>query len=150
MAAPKKLKINLNDINNLRDLLQEAYTLADEQIVQAQNEINKMATATKLQEEPMDAKSKYGKIINDYLTIKDKAISKKLDIAKLMAEICHHGGDIKGALDEMQESKNMSFNFEDIRKMVDSSFEEQEKEKKDKRVINLNEAGFDKKTKANS
>ena len=35
-----KLKIELNDTQNIRDLLQEAYRLADEQIVQAQNEIN--------------------------------------------------------------------------------------------------------------
>ena len=79
-----KLKIELNDTQNIRDLLQEAYKLADEQLIQAQNEINKMSNATKLQEEAMDSKAKYGKIINDYLTIKDKAISKKLDIAKLL------------------------------------------------------------------
>ena len=65
-----KLKIELNNGQNIRDLLQEAYKLADEQLIQAQNEINKMARATKLQEEVMDSKSKYGKIINDYLSIK--------------------------------------------------------------------------------
>ena len=37
-----KLKIEINDVNNIRDLLQNAYNLADEQIVQAQNEINKL------------------------------------------------------------------------------------------------------------
>jgi hypothetical protein len=62
-----KLKIELNDIQNIRDLLQETYNLANEQLIQAQNEINKMSNATKLQEEAMDAKVKYGKIINDYL-----------------------------------------------------------------------------------
>ena len=60
-----KLKIELNDTQNIRDLLQEAYRLADEQIVQAQNEINKLSVATQLQEEPMDARSKYAKAIND-------------------------------------------------------------------------------------
>ena len=39
-----KLKIEINDVNNIRDLLQNAYNLADEQIVQAQNEINKLST----------------------------------------------------------------------------------------------------------
>ena len=99
-----KLKIELNNGQNIRDLLQEAYKLADEQLIQAQNEINKMASATKLQEEVMDSKSKYGKIINDYLSIKDKAISKKIEIAKLLSEIMARkdskasvGEDAKGA-----------------------------------------------------
>ena len=32
-----KLKIEINDVNNIRDLLQNAYNLDDEQIVQAQH-----------------------------------------------------------------------------------------------------------------
>ena len=78
MANLKNFKIQLNDSTNLRDLLQGIYQLADEQIVQVQNEINKMANATQLQEESIEGKSKYGKIINDYLGIKDKAIAKKI------------------------------------------------------------------------
>lgn len=125
-----KLKIELNDRENLRDLLQEAYKLADEQIIQTQNEINKMANATNLQDEAMDSKAKYGKIINDYLGIKDKAISKKLDIAKILTDIYHHNGDLKGALENGENMKNMDFNFDDIRKIVDDSLGEQEKTKK--------------------
>ena len=49
-----KLKIELNDTQNIRDLLQEAYRLADEQIVQAQNEINKLSVATQLQHHPAE------------------------------------------------------------------------------------------------
>ena len=124
-----KLKIELNDTQNIRDLLQEAYKLADEQLIQAQNEINKMSNATKLQEEAMDAKAKYGKIINDYLAIKDKAISKKLDIAKLLTDIYHFKGNVKDALENGEAAKNMSFNFDDIRKIVDDSLNEQEKTK---------------------
>ena len=33
----KNLKIELNNPNNIRDLLQNAYKLADSQIIQAQN-----------------------------------------------------------------------------------------------------------------
>jgi hypothetical protein len=124
-----KLKIELNDIQNIRDLLQETYHLADEQIIQSQNEINKMASATNLNEEAMDSKAKYGKIINDYLAIKDKSIAKKLDIAKLLADIYHHNGDVKGALENGEAAKNMSFNFDDIRKIVDDSMSEKEKTK---------------------
>jgi len=124
-----KLKIELNDIQNIRDLLQEAYKLADEQIVQSQNEINKLASATNLHEEAMDAKAKYAKSINDYLSIKDKAIAKKLDIAKLLSDILSHNGDVKGAIENGSAMKNMSINFDDIRKIVDDSLNEQEKTK---------------------
>lgn len=125
----QKLKIQLNDIQNLRDLLQEAYVLASEQITQAQNEINKLASATNLQEEPMESKSKYAKSINDYLTLKDKAISKKIDIAKILNDVCMHNGDVKGAIENGEAAKNMSFDFDDIRKIVDDSLNEQEKTK---------------------
>lgn len=124
----QKLKIQLNNLQNLRDLLQETYTLASEQITQAQNEINKMASATNLKDEPMEAKAKYGKIINDYLGIKDKAISKKIDIAKILSDICNHNGDVNNALESNEASlKEMSFDFENIKKMVDNSLEEKTK-----------------------
>lgn len=124
-----KLKIELNDIQNIRDLLQETYRLADEQIVQAQNEINKLSVSTQLENEAMDAKSKYAKAINDYLGMKDKAISKKLDIAKILTDIYHHNGDVKTAFSEGENIKNMDFNFDDIKKMIDDSYVDKEKTK---------------------
>ena len=124
-----KLKIELNDLQNLRDLLQEAYSLASEQIIQAQNEINKMANATQLSEETIEGKARYGKIINDYLGIKDKAISKKIDIAKILSDIHTHNGDVKGALEGGENIKNMDFNFDDIKKMIDESYEDKDKTK---------------------
>ena len=124
-----KLKIELNDIQNIRDLLQETYRLADEQIVQAQNAINKLSVSTQLEQEAMDAKSKYAKAINDYLGMKDKAISKKLDIAKILTDIYHHNGDVKEALESGTNTKDMDFNFDDIKKMIDESYEEKGKTK---------------------
>lgn len=124
-----KLKIDLNDVQNLRDLLQEAYSLASEQIIQVQNEINKMANATQLEQETIDGKARYGKIINDYLGIKDKAISKKIDIAKILADIHNHNGDVKEALESGTNTKDMDFNFDDIKKMIDESYEEKGKTK---------------------
>ena len=120
-----KFKIEINDVQNIRDLLQNAYNLADEQIIQTQNEINKMANATQLQDESIDGKSKYGKIINDYMGIKDKAISKKLDIAKILSDIYHHNGDVKGAIENGENIKNMDFNFDDIKKMIDNNMQEE-------------------------
>lgn len=125
-----KLKIEVNSIQSLKDLLQEAYNLANEQVVQAQNEINKLSNATTLHEEPMDARAKYAKAINDYLSIKDKAISKKIDIAKILSDVCNKNGDISGALENNEAAlKDMNFNFDDIKKMVDDSMEEKTKKK---------------------
>lgn len=124
-----KLKIEINDTNNIRDLLQNAYNLADEQIVQAQNEINKLSTSSNLVDEPMDARAKYAKAINDYLSMKDKAIAKKIDIAKVLTDIYQHNGDVGGALSDDGSMKNMSFNFSDIRKIVDESYKDKEKNK---------------------
>ncbi len=128
MAVNHKLKIQLNDTQNLRDLLQEAYALASEQIIQAQNEINKLSVATQLQEEPLEGRSKYAKAINDYLGMKDKAISKKIEIAKILSDVCNHNGDIKGAIENNQNAlQSMSFDFDEIKKAVDDSLQEKTK-----------------------
>lgn len=112
-----KLKIKINDVNNIRDLLQETYSLADEQIIQSQNEINKLSNSTKLQDEIMDAKGKYAKAINDYMAMKDKAIAKKIEVAKLLTEIYKHNGNVNEALNDAS-SKGMPFDFNKIREIV--------------------------------
>ena len=124
--AKNKLKIEVNNVQNIQALLQEAYFLADEQIIQVHNEINKMANATQLQEESIEGKGKYGKIINDYLAIKDKAIAKKIDIAKVMTDIYHHATSSSDGLEGSSVAKGMTLNLDDIRKMVDDSFKENE------------------------
>lgn len=123
-----KFKIELNNANNVRDLLQETYRLADQQLVQAQDEMNKLANATRLQDEVMDSKQKYSKAMNDYLTIKDKAIRTKLDIAKLMTEIMNHNGDVKEAV-EQGGASNATFDLKKIKQMVSESYQEPDKTK---------------------
>jgi len=123
-----KFKIELNNANNVRDLLQETYRLADQQLVQAQDEMNKLANATRLQDEVMDSKQKYSKAMNDYLTIKDKAIRTKLDIAKLMTDIMNHNGDIKEAV-EQGGASNATFDLKKIKQMVSESYQEPDKTK---------------------
>lgn len=119
-----KYKIVVNSVDNIRDLLQETYMLADEQLIQAQNEINKLSNSTNLQDEIMDAKQKYAKAINDYLGVKDKAISKKLEIAKLLTEIMKHNGDVEGTLNDEKSMKNVSFDFSKIREIVNNKNDE--------------------------
>lgn len=116
-----KYKVELNSNNNLRQLLQETYQLADEQLIQAQREITKLSNATQLQEEIMDGKQKYAKAINDYLSIKDKAIGKKLEIAKMLSEIIKHNGNVENTLNDTQASKSTGINFDKIKELINSS-----------------------------
>ena len=115
-----KFKVKINDINNIKELLQITYDLADTQIVQAQNEINKLANSTRLQDEIMESKSKYAKAINDYLKIKNDAISRKLEIAKLLTEIVKHNGSLEDTVKDKDATKGMSFDFSKIRDIVNN------------------------------
>ena len=125
-----KYKVELNSKNNIRDLLQEAYRLADEQIVLADKEITKLASATKLNEEPMDAKAKYAKAVNDYMGMKDKAIGKKLDIAKVLKEIIVSAESAKAQKGgEEMKANSGTIDFAQIRKMVEDAYDEKPKKK---------------------
>jgi hypothetical protein len=99
METKKKYTVKLNNSDKIEQLLQETYNLACQQYTQIQTEINKIANTTKLNELDIDGKEKYGKIMNNYIALQQKAITQKFDIAKLMSEIVKHNGDIKGALD---------------------------------------------------
>ncbi len=115
-----KFKVKINDINNIKDLLQITYDLADEQLIQAQYEISKLSNSTKLQDEIMEAKAKYAKAMHDYLAMKDKALGKKIEIAKLLAEICKHNGDVNKAMEETS-TQNMTFDFTKLREMINNN-----------------------------
>ena len=96
----KKYKLKLNSAEKNEELLQELYDEADKNIVEIQNEMNKLSNSVRLSEEIVDAKAKYAKAMNDYISNKDKAIGRKLDIAKLMSEILKFNGNVKMAVAE--------------------------------------------------
>ena len=124
-----KFKIELNNSENIREILQIAYNLSDEQLIQAQNEINRMVNATQLQNEVMDSKTKFAKSINDYLNIKDKAISKKMEIAKLLTEILNHNGNVGGSAEGGTTIKQ-SFDITKIKEMVKSMHDDNKEKTK--------------------
>lgn len=97
---PKKYKLKLNSIDKIEELLQELYEESDKIIVEIQNEMNKLSASVQLNNEIVDAKAKYAKAMNDFIANKDKAIGRKLDIAKLMSEILKYNGNIKMAITE--------------------------------------------------
>ena len=128
----KNFKVELNSADNLRDLVQNVIDLADTQINQAQNEIEKLKKSTDLTQEVMDGKSKYAKAINDYLSVIDKAMAKKIDIAKLLNEVMTHNGDIKAA---MEDTQKQGFNINALQSMIDDAMLKKEKSNETKTII---------------
>lgn len=96
----KKYKLKLDSKEKITELLQEIYDEACKNIEEAQREINKITTSTDLTEEVVDGKAKYAKAINDFIATKDKAISRKFEIAKLMTEVLKFNGNVQQAFTE--------------------------------------------------
>lgn len=105
----KKYTVKLNNVEKIEQLLQETYDLACQQANKIQDEMNKIANTTVVNDLDIDGKEKYGKIINNYITLQQKSIAQKYDIAKLMSEVLKHHGDVKGALDD---TKNIPTSFD--------------------------------------
>lgn len=102
MVPLKKYKLKINSPEKIEALLQELYNDACKNIEQVQNEMNKLTNSVNLNDEAMDAKAKYAKAMNDFIASKDKAIGKKLDIARLMAEIIKFNGNLKKTFNESE------------------------------------------------
>jgi hypothetical protein len=98
----EKYKLKLNNVENLRELMQELYDESTRNIVEIQNEINKLSQSTNLNDEIMDSKAKYSKAMNDFSSNKNKALGLKLDIAKMMVEIIKFNGNIKRMNEESE------------------------------------------------
>jgi hypothetical protein len=124
-----KFKIELYNSENIRNLLQETYMLADEQLIQAQNEINKLANATRLQDEVMESKAKYAKAMNDYMGVKDKAISKKMEIAKLLSELLNSYKNNSQGITDVSGGVKQTFDLTKIKEMVKNMHDDKEKTK---------------------
>ena len=101
----KKYTVKLNNLDKIEQLLQETYDLACRQNNQIQDEINKIANTTIINDLDIDGKEKYAKIINNYLALLQKSTAQKMDIAKLLTEVVKHNGDVKGAIND---TKNIS------------------------------------------
>jgi len=102
MVPLKKYKLKINSPEKIEVLLQELYNDACKNIEQVQNEMNKLTNSVNLNDEAMDAKARYAKAMNDFITSKDKAIGKKLDIAKLMTEILKFNGNVSKTFAESE------------------------------------------------
>lgn len=96
----KTYTLKLNSVPKVEELLQELYNETNKMVNEIQEQMNKLASSVTLNQESMDAKTKYAKAMNDFLSNKEKAISRKLDIAKLMSEIIKFNGNMKAVVKE--------------------------------------------------
>lgn len=115
MVTNKRYKLKLNSLEKIEELLQELYNEADKNIVEIQQQMNKLDNSVQLNNEIVDAKAKYAKAMNDFITNKDKAIGRKLDIAKLMTEIHKYNGNM-GAV--AANADIMGMNWEELKKVM--------------------------------
>lgn len=123
MNLKKNYKLKLNSVEKIEELLQELYNETNRMVNEIQEQMNKLSSSVSLNQEPMDAKAKYSKAMNDFLSNKEKAISRKLDIAKLMSEIIKFNGNVKAVI---QESDLNWDNFKDTLVETDNSTKESE------------------------
>lgn len=127
MKVKKNYKLKLNSIDKIEELLQELYNETNKMVNEIQEQMNKISSSVSLNNEPMDAKAKYAKSMNDFLSNKEKAISRKLDIAKLMSEVLKFNGNIKAVI---QESDMDWDSFKDTLCDTESNGEDKEESEK--------------------
>ena len=99
-----RYKVKLNNIDKIEQLLQETYDLANQQTNKIQEEINKIANTTVINNLDIEGKEKYAKIMSNYISLQQKAIQQKFDISKLMAEVMKHNGDVDSALKDSKKT----------------------------------------------
>lgn len=117
--AERRLQIKLNSNEKIEQLLQESYDLTCKQINDIQNEMNKLSNSCILSDSTIEEKTKYAKAMNDFIGSREKAITKKFEIAKLMAEIVKHNGDVNNTLNDKNAMKGMSgFNIDELKKAM--------------------------------
>jgi len=99
-----RYKVKLNNIDKIEQLLQETYDLANQQTNKIQEEINKIANTSVINDLDIEGKEKYAKIMSNYISLQQKAIQQKFDISKLMAEVMKHNGDVDSALKDSKKT----------------------------------------------
>jgi flagellar biosynthesis/type III secretory pathway protein FliH len=102
-------------------LLQELYEEADKNIVEIQNEINKLTNSVQLNEEIMDAKAKYAKAIKKegYETglCEGRSEERKENVKSAFKMVVSCGLDLESAIIKISENFNLT--IEEIKKILE-------------------------------
>jgi hypothetical protein len=122
----KRYKLKLNSAEKIEELLQELYNETCKNIEAIQNEMNKLSNSINLNNEIVDSKTKYAKAMNDFITNKDKAIGRKIEIAKLMSEILKFNGNVSKTFEESEAVGDWSELMDMVNKNGNESNDKQE------------------------
>jgi len=122
----KRYKLKLNSADKIEELLQELYNETCKNIEAIQNEMNKLSNSINLNNEIVDSKTKYAKAMNDFITNKDKAIGRKIEIAKLMSEILKFNGNVSKTFEESEAVGDWSELMDMVNKNGNESNDKQE------------------------
>lgn len=119
----RRFKLKINNKEKLEDLLQEIYDDSMRQMNQINNNMNELRESTKLSDDSVtiDSKVKYAKAMHDYTTDKEKAIARKMDVAKLMSEVIKFNGDIEKLITDSEIAGNIDDIFSNIRDSGDNN-----------------------------
>lgn len=110
-----KLKIKLNSVEKVEAILQEIYDDANRQLILVDNKMAEMKESTPLADETIDMKAKFGKMMHDFITDRDKALGRKMEVSKLMTEVLKHNGDVEAAMSNHEAIGNLDDEFEKLR-----------------------------------
>lgn len=113
-------KLKLNSVEKAETLLQEIYDDSVRQQNLCQTLITELKESSPLTDEPIETKAKLAKAINDFVANKDKAIGRKMDVAKMMAELLKFSGNLEKVLgeDEIYSKMNLGDEMKRIRESV--------------------------------
>jgi len=137
-------KLKLNSVEKTESLLQEIYDDSLRQQNLLQTLINELRESTTLIDEPLDSKTKFAKALNDFSVTKDKAIGRKLDVAKVMAEILKYSGNIEKVLVEAEifNKLDLGDEFKKVREQVIEPISNNEKPKAEEYITNSQKPRF--------
>ena len=122
-------KIKLNSVGKIESILQEVYDDSVRQINLINSKISDIENSTNLKEATIEMKAKYAKAIHDYITDKEKAIGRKLEVSKVMAEVLKSKGDVDKVVSDKDILNNLEDAFAQVRKNASLAPEAQNRTK---------------------
>lgn len=131
-----KFRVKLNSVEKVEAILQEVYDDSMRQLFLIQTKINELEQSTNLVDETLDMKAKYAKAMHDYITDKEKAIGRKLDVSKLMSEILKSNGDIEKVLSDKDIIGNLDDEFEKARQSLSQDNDDNNEDKTQNYITN--------------
>lgn len=125
-----KYQVKVNDIENFQALCQTVYDETVGIINQAEQNINLLKNSTDLKDELIDGKQKYANAVHNFIGDKDRAIGRRIEIAKLLSDLIKNQGNIVQTLNNAENNKEViNLSLSDFKRQLK---EEEEKARESK------------------